>query len=679
MAPTRVDNKIYSRGVTAKAAQRVYAYTGQWPHEIVEGFKPAFWSEKLTCEFATLIGLSHDAKNVKVKDVVQQLSRSVKGRTTQPNHLTRFDISQVRKWLRDEKGVTATRSKRVSARQEESGDESEKGSESEAESESEGDSGSDPEPLPEINVCNSDDSTSDSSSDDDEMEIDEPIASTTTNRPSTRQRTGGPPNKHLPTSSLTAEAARKRLFDGLNEHYRRSIRRAAMAKHQSQPKPRLLLTPPASGGSVPPDKKCDETVSSNTPLSQPPASSDEAWPKRLRTRAGNIPEPSRPGQLESPFRRESAASIVTIPDSTAESEETSWATAPASPASVSSNCDEHEQSRASLPTPATAPATAAPPSINPFAVAPATTQDTPSNNGPSSTIIDPTSTGRPRRNIQLPSRISHSQPQSTMANVETSRKRSRADTCETNKDSIQPMSLESAPDTGESSPSAMGSLTGNSPASPISTQAVSLQTTAVPPDLSLRREKSTTSHVPVSSSLQVPVESAGSESSSTATLRRNSESSIPQQSNSPPTSASPPAKRQKIVDTRATSASSDDSHATQPTEDPPDYDSLIADWDAKAARVANVHMNVQENRKTLSAQSKYVEFLEHMHKTHPPDEDGRKHYEDERKKLGDIQFIHGVFLRGFEEAKRAAVADADPDVTIAEQARRMGACKRREE
>jgi len=66
-----------------------------------------------------------------------------------------------------------------------------------------------------------------------------------------------------------------------------------------------------------------------------------------------------------------------------------------------------------------------------------------------------------------------------------------------------------------------------------------------------------------------------------------------------------------------------------------------------------------------------------MHRTHPPDEDGRKHYEYEKRKLGDIQFLHGIFLRGFEEAKRAAVANADPDVTLAEQARRMGARKRK--
>ncbi|RFN45074.1 hypothetical protein FIE12Z_10692 [Fusarium flagelliforme] len=577
-------------------------------------------------------------------------------------------------WLRVEKGIDATRGKRKRiSRQEDSDDESEWGSESE-------ESGSDSEPLPEIHVCNSEDSTSDSSSDDDDADIDEQSPQATKTRPANRQLIGVQNNQHLPTPSLSPEAARKRLFDGLDEHYRRAVRRAAMAgKRQFQAKPQVLLTPPTSGDSVPPNNKGGDRVSGSSPLSELPANPDAPCPKKVCTRAGTVSLPNRPGQdvqLESPLRRESAA---TIPDSAAGSDESSRDTAPASPASVSSSCDEHEHALT------TAPATAAPPSIKSSTVVPATTRAPTLHHEDKASQIstDPASaTGRPRRNIQLPSRIAHSQPQSAVAHVELSRKRPREPTFETRE---HPMSLASSPDTDENSALAMESLARNSPVPAISTQAVSVQNTVAPPDLFLRREKSTTSRMSITSLLQVPMESSSSESPSPATVGRDCESTIPLQSNSPPTTVSPPAKRQKIASARATSTLSHvehDSHATQPTgenpEDLPDYDSLIEDWDKKAARVVNAHTNIQENRKALSEQSKYVAFLEHMHRTHPPDEDGRKHYEDEKKKLGDIQFLHGIFLRGFEEAKRAAVVNADPDVTLAEQARRMGRKRRRE-
>ncbi|CAG7557609.1 unnamed protein product [Fusarium equiseti] len=658
MAP-RVDHKRYSLGRAAHSAQRVYEYTGQWPHELVQGFGPASWAETSIGEFATLIGIASDAKNVEIKDVLARLKTNAAKGKDPDNRLTRSVILEAREWLRVEKGIDAKRRKKKRSRQEDSDDESEEEVESE----------SDPEPLPEIYVYNSEDSTSDSSRDDDETEADEQSHPATKTRPTNRQLTGVQNNQHLPTPSLSPEAARKRLFDGLDEHYRRAVRRAAMAgkrQSQPQPKPQLLLTPPTSGDSIPPNKKCDEAASSSSPLSEIPASPDEPWPERLRTRAGNVSLPNRPGQLESPFRRESAASMVTIPDSTADSRDT----APASPASVSSSCDEHEQTRAPTATPATAPATAAPPSST---VAPATNHaHTPANDRPNSTSTDPTSaTGRPRRNIQLPSRSTHSEPQSAVANVEKSCKRPLDPAFATRE---HPMSLASSPDTEENSAFPMGSLARNSPVPAISTQAVSA------PSSSSQRVQNTTPCMSIASLLHPPIANVGSTSSSPKTLGRDGESTIPPQSKSPPTSVSPRAKRQKIGDTGATRTSSDvdTPPKTQDSpEDLPDYDSLISDWDTKAARVVNAHTNIQENRKALSEQSNHIEFLEHMHKAHPPDEDGRKHYEYEKRKLGDIQFLHGIFLRGFEEAKSAAVANADPDVTLVEQARRMGAHKRK--
>ncbi|RBR15648.1 uncharacterized protein FIESC28_07289 [Fusarium coffeatum] len=681
MTPPRINHKIYNRGPSAQSARRVYEYTGQWPHELVKGFEPASWAETFTREFATLMGISHGARNVEIKDVLQRLRSSAAERKAPRNCLTRLDISQAREWLIVEKGVTTTKCKRVRHTKEESDDESEKGSKSKAErdsekepkseeeeAEDEEDSGSDPEPLSEINVHDSDDSTSDSSSDDDEMEIDKPTPSATTK---TRLRNGQSTSRQskqpFPTPSLTPEDARKRLFDGLDEHYRRAVRRAAITKkRQSQPQPKSqpLLTPPTSGDSVPPDNKGGDRGSSSPPLSESP---DEPWPKRLRTRAGNVSSFHRPGQLESSLRREST---TTIPDSNAGSDENSRDTAPASPASVSSNCEEHP--------PATAPATAAPPAVESSTVAPTTTTHapTPSNENISSTSIDSTSaTGRPRRNIQLPSRIAHSEPQSAVAVVEKSRKRPREPASDTRE---HPMSLESTPEIEADLTSVMGSH-ASSNSLPAASSAQHIPTAAFS---SLQTGRSTTSRISIASLLQVPSENAGSESPSPATLGRDGESSNPPQSNSPPTTVSPPAKKQKIADTRAASTSSNIDTTEQPTEessdeDLPDWDALIADWDEKAARVVNTHTNIQENRITLSEKSKYVEFLEHMHGTNPPDEDGRKHYEDEKRKLRDIQFVHGIFLRGFEEAKRAAVATADPGVALAEQARRMGASKRK--
>jgi len=481
-------------------------------------------------------------------------TNAVKGKDPQ-NRLTRSIIVEAREWLRVEKGIDVRRGKKKRSRQEDSDDESDEVSESEEEEE---ESEAESEPLPEIHVYDSEDSTSDSSSDDDETEIAEKSPLATKTRPPNRQLTSVQNNQHLPTPSLSPEAARKRLFDGLQEHYRRAVRRAAMAgkrQSQPQPKPQLLLTPPTSGDSVPPNKQCDETASSSSPLSEPPASPDKPWPKKLPSRAGNVSLPNRPGQLESPLRRESAA---TIPDSAAESDESSRDTAPASPASVSNSCDEHGQSRAPSATPATAPATAAPPTTKPFTVAPATThalrdENTPSNR---STSTDPTlATGRPRRNIQLPSRIAHSQPQSAVAHVEKSRKRPSDPAFETRE---HPMSLVSSPDTEENSSFPMESLARNSPVPAISTQAVSAQNTAAPPDSSGRRQPSTTSRMSIASLLQNPVESflrRGSRSSSPAPVGRDCESSVPPQSNSPQTRVSPRAKRQKIVDARATNTS----------------------------------------------------------------------------------------------------------------------------
>ncbi|KAJ4012408.1 hypothetical protein NW752_008091 [Fusarium irregulare] len=684
MAPPRVDHKIYSRGPSAQSAWRVYEYTGQWPHELVKGFEPPSWAETFTRELATLMGICHGARNVEIKDVVQQLKSSAAERKAPRNCLTRLDISQAREWLIVEKGVTTTKCKRVRHLKEESDDESGKESESdverdsdeeprseEKEAEDEEESGSDPEPLSEINVHDSDDSTSDSSSDDDEMEIDESTASATTK---TRLRNGQLTSKQnkqsFPTPSVTPQDTRKRLFDGLDEHYRRAVRRAAMAKkRQSQPqaKSQPLPTPPASGGSVPPNNKSNDRASSSSAVSEPPASTNELWPKRLRTRVGNV---SLHNRHESPLRRESGS---TIPDSNSESDENSRDTAPASPtspASVSSNFEEHP--------PATAPATAAPPAIEPSTVAPTTTTlaPTPSNKNISLASIDSISTtSRTRRNIQLPSRIAYSQPQSAVAIVEKSRKRPREPTVETRE---HPMSLESSPESEANSVSVMGTLARNaSLRSASSAEAVPAQAASS----SSQTGPSSASRMSIASLLQVPVENTSSESPSPATLGRDGEPSNPPQSNSPPTTVSPPAKKQKPADTRVSETSSN-VDITQPTgenpdEDLPDWDALIADWDAKAARVVNAHTNIQENRITLSEKSKYVEFLEHMHRTNPPDEDGRKHYEDEKRKLGDLQFVHGIFIRGFEEAKRAAVAMTDPDVTLAEQAKRMGASKRK--